>query len=144
MKKCKQKVTSQQLSSWWTMAGNLQSVTNPFKKSYMPLIFRGICDVENMRKKGRSRSAYLSMKSDKHRHCPSIYSTVSIYSRLSLSRSARDSMEYFEISVPRHIRFAELRKTINRTTTFNKWICNLTPDVKRYIENIVEKRRNCS
>ena len=63
------------------------------------------------------------------------------YSRLSLSRSLRDSLEYFEISVPRHIRFAELRKTINRTTTFNKWICNLTPEVNSYIENIVEKRR---
>ena len=67
-----------------------------------------------------------------------------IYSRLSLSRSPRDSLEYFEISVPRHIRFAELRKLINRTTTFNKWICNLTPEVNRYTEKIVEKRRNCS
>ena len=36
------------------------------------------------------------------------------------SRSPRDSLEYFEISIPRHIRFAELRKTINGTTTFNK------------------------
>ena len=66
------------------------------------------------------------------------------YSRLSLSRSPRDSLEYFEISVSQHIRFAELRKTISRTTTFNKRICNLTPEVKRNIENIVEKRRNCS
>ena len=32
------------------------------------------------------------------------------YSRLSLSRSLRDSVKYFEISVPRNIRFAELRK----------------------------------
>ena len=32
----------------------------------------------------------------------------------------RESLEYFEISVPRHIRFEKLRKTINRTTTFNK------------------------
>ena len=32
------------------------------------------------------------------------------YSRLSLSRIPRDSMKCFEISVPRHIRFAELRK----------------------------------
>ena len=30
-----------------------------------------------------------------------------------------------------------------RLTTFNKCICNLTPEV-RVIENIVEKRRNCS
>ena len=35
---------------------------------------------------------------------------VLIYSRLSLSRIPRDSLKYFEISVVRHIRFAELRK----------------------------------
>ena len=32
------------------------------------------------------------------------------YSRLSLSRSQRDPLKHFEISVFRHIRFAELRK----------------------------------
>ena len=32
------------------------------------------------------------------------------YSRLSLSRIPRDSLKNFEISVVRHIRFAELRK----------------------------------
>ena len=32
------------------------------------------------------------------------------YSRLSLFRIPRDSLKYFEIFVPRHIRFAELRK----------------------------------
>ena len=35
----------------------------------------------------------------------------SMYSRLSLSRIPRDFvMKYFDISVPRHTRFAELRK----------------------------------
>ena len=53
--------------------------------------------------------------------------TLNLYSRLSLSRSLRDSLKYFEISVPRHIRFAELRKKINQTTTFHKRVCNLTP-----------------
>ena len=38
--------------------------------------------------------------------------------------------EIFEISVSRHIRFAELRIKINRTTTFHKCICNLTPEVR--------------
>ena len=33
-----------------------------------------------------------------------------IYSQLSLSRSRRDPLKHFEISVVRHIRFAELRK----------------------------------
>ena len=33
-----------------------------------------------------------------------------VYSRLSLSRIPRDCLKYFEISVLRHIRFAELRK----------------------------------
>ena len=32
------------------------------------------------------------------------------YSRLSLSRSRMDPLKHFEISVLRHIRFAELRK----------------------------------
>ena len=36
--------------------------------------------------------------------------TVYTYSRVSLSRIPRDSIKYFEISVPWHIRFAELRK----------------------------------
>ena len=35
---------------------------------------------------------------------------MSLYSRLTLSQIPRDSLKYFEISVPRHIRFAELRK----------------------------------
>ena len=37
-------------------------------------------------------------------------SLESLYSRLSLSRSPRDSLKYFEIHVPRHIRFAQFRK----------------------------------
>ena len=32
-----------------------------------------------------------------------------------LSRIPRDSLKHFEISVPRHIRSAEMRKTINQT-----------------------------
>ena len=53
-----------------------------------------------------------------------------IYSRLSLSRIPRDSLKHFERSIPRHIRVEKVRKTINWTTTFNKWICNLTPEVR--------------
>ena len=53
-----------------------------------------------------------------------------IYSQLSLSRIPWDSQKHFEISVPLHIRVAEVRKTIDQTTTFNKWICNLTPEVR--------------
>ena len=37
-----------------------------------------------------------------------------------------------------------IEEKLNLTTTFNKSICNLTPEVKRYIKNIVEKRRNYS
>ena len=33
-----------------------------------------------------------------------------MYSRLSLSRIPRDYLKYFEMSVPRHIRSAELRE----------------------------------
>ena len=55
-----------------------------------------------------------------------------IYSRLSLSRSPMDYLEYFEISLPRYIRFAELRKTVNRTNTFNRLPMYLTPKLEIY------------
>ena len=58
--------------------------------------------------------------------------TQSINSRLALSPIPRDSIKYFEISVPRHIRFVELRKTIILTTTFNKYICISTLEVRDY------------
>ena len=62
-----------------------------------------------------------------------------LYNQLSLSRIPRDSLKHFEIKVLRHIRFSELRKKINRTTTFNKFICNWTLEV-RDISKILWKR----
>ena len=59
---------------------------------------------------------------------------MTLYSGLSLSRIPRDSLKQFKISVPRNIRAAEVRKTINRTTTFNKLICNLTPEVRNVLK----------
>ena len=41
-----------------------------------------------------------------------------IYSRLSLSRSQRDPLKHFEISVLQHIRCAELRKIPNEQPNF--------------------------
>ena len=61
------------------------------------------------------------------------------YSRISLSRNPRDSMKYFEISVRRHIRFAELRKTNNPTTTFNRMNLSFDSQV-RDILKILWKR----
>ena len=61
------------------------------------------------------------------------------YSRLSLSRIPRDSLKHFEISLPRNIRFAEVRKTINRTTKFNKWICSMTPEVRDILKILWKK-----
>ena len=46
------------------------------------------------------------------------------------SRNPRNSLKYFEISIPRNIRFAELRNKMSQTTTYLKWICNLTPEVR--------------
>ena len=43
-----------------------------------------------------------------------------IYSRLSLSLSQRDPLKHFEISVLRHIRFAELRKIPIELPNFTK------------------------
>ena len=51
-------------------------------------------------------------------------------SRLLLSRIPWDSLKYFEIYIPRHIRFADLRKKIIRKTTFSKYMCNWTLEVK--------------
>ena len=76
--------------------------------------------------------------------CKAEIQCTTMYSRLSLSWIPRDSLKYFEISVPRHIRFAELGKKLIPLTTFNKYMCNWTLEVKDNIENIVEKRRNCS
>ena len=61
-----------------------------------------------------------------------------IYSRLSLSRRPRDSLKYFEISVPRPIRFAKSRKKI-WTNTFYKWTCTLTSEVRHTLK-ILRKR----
>ena len=68
------------------------------------------------------------------------------YSRLSLFRSRRDPQKHFEISVLRHIKFAELRKISNEQPNFTneQKSCNLTHLVGIYVENIVEKGRNCS
>ena len=44
--------------------------------------------------------------------CSSLRTQGTNYSRPSLSRIPRDSIKYFEISVPRHIRVAELRKKL--------------------------------
>ena len=51
---------------------------------------------------------------------PKCHGLFGLYSRLSLSRTPRDSMKHFETSVLRHIGFAELRKLINRTNTLNR------------------------
>ena len=53
------------------------------------------------------------------------------YSRLSLSRSQRDPLKHFEISILRLIRCAELRKIPIKTTKFHKGTCNLTPLVRK-------------
>ena len=61
------------------------------------------------------------------------------YSRLSLSRTQRDSLKYIEISVPRHIRFRELRRQ-NLTTKCPKFISNLTALHKMYVLKLLWKR----
>ena len=66
-----------------------------------------------------------------------------IYSGRSLSRNPRDFMKYFEISLPRHVRFAELRKKIIQTMTFNKYtyicICNWTLEVRDRLKILWKK-----
>ena len=65
-----------------------------------------------------------------------IQSTLAISNSKGLSEILRD----IRTSTHQNCRIEE---KINPTTTFNKCICNFAYEV-RYIENIVEKRRNCS
>ena len=44
--------------------------------------------------------------------------SYAVYSRLSLSRSRRDPLKHFEISVVQHIRFAELRISLRDKRLF--------------------------
>ena len=48
-------------------------------------------------------------------------------------------MKYFEISVSRHIRSAELRKKIIRTTTFNRYICNWTLELRDILKILLKR-----
>ena len=60
------------------------------------------------------------------------------YSQLSLSRSRRDPLKHFEISVLRYIRFAELRKIqIEQPNFTNKYVGKL----EKSIQIIAEKGR---
>ena len=63
----------------------------------------------------------------------------SIQSTLVISNSKELFETLQDIFLPRNIRVAEVRKTINRTTTFNKGIGNLTPE-DRDILKILWKR----
>ena len=72
--------------------------------------------------------------------CISFKCTLSlcIQSTFVISKSM-DSLKYVEISVLQHIRFAELGEKLIRLTTFNKYMCNWTLEVRDIL-----KRRNCS
>ena len=59
-------------------------------------------------------------------------------SRLSLSQIQRNSLKYFEISVPRHIAYCRMEET-------NICVIGLLKlEIRAYIENIMEKRRHFS
>ena len=63
-----------------------------------------------------------------------------IYNRLSLSRSPRDSLKYFDI----HTSIYQISRTeekINRTTTFHKRICNLIREVRDIYWKYCEKEK---
>ena len=66
---------------------------------------------------------------------------VSMYSQLSLSRSRRDHLKHFEISVLRHIRYAKLSKIqIEQPNFSNKNYVIWLLKSEIYIENIAEKK----
>ena len=54
-----------------------------------------------------------------------------IYSRLSLSRSRRDPLKHFEISIRTSTyQICRIEENTNWTTEFHKWTYNLTPLVR--------------
>ena len=66
-----------------------------------------------------------------------ILSTLVISNSKGLSEILRDSRtSTYQI--------CRIEEKLIQLTTFNKYMCNWTLEVIRYIENIVEKRRNCS
>ena len=67
------------------------------------------------------------------------------YSRLIISNSKGLSEILQDIRTSTY-QICRIEEKIIRTTTFNKYMCNWTLKIWRYmyIENIVEKRRNCS
>ena len=72
------------------------------------------------------------------------FAFIAKYSRLSLSRNRRDSQQHFEISVLRHIGFVVLRKKqFEQPNSTNDYVIGLLK-LELYVENIVEKGRNCS
>ena len=84
-----------------------------------------------------SRSAYASMQIRAVSASQYIQSTLVISNSKGLSEILRDirSSTY---------QVCRIEEKIILITTFNKMIGNWTFEVKRYTENIVEKRRNCS
>ena len=87
---------------------------------------------------------YHGGKAIKQQQQPVGISRFRIYSRLSLSRTRRDLLKHFEISVFRHIRFVVLRKKQFELPNFtNDYVIGLLK-LEIYMENIVEKGRNCS
>ena len=63
----------------------------------------------------------------------------SVYSRLSLSQILRDSLKNFEISILRHIRFFRIQEKLIRLTTFNKYMCNLTLEVRDILKILLKQ-----
>ena len=64
----------------------------------------------NWRRRQQRHHTFLSAQYLVNQWLDSYQICLDIYSQLSLSRIPRDCLKHFEISVPRHIRFLELRK----------------------------------
>ena len=66
---------------------------------------------------------------------------LDIYSRLSLSRIPKESLKILRDNRTSTYQICIIEEKLIRLTTFNKYMCNWTLEVKIYIENIVEKWR---
>ena len=83
----------------------------------------------------------------KHFIIAEIYSTDvqvdKLQSTLVISKSKGPSETLRDIRTSTY-QMCRIEENTKRATKFHKWTCNLTPLLEIYVENIVEKGRNCS
>ena len=88
--------------------------------------------------------SYAKLSSDLPARPPLSVNMLHVQSTLVISNSKGLSEILRDIRTSTY-QICRIEEKLIRLTTFNKYMCSLTPEARdTYIENIVEKRRNCS